>query len=582
MQLKYKIDKLMKNKGIKTYSDLLIRIFNELNIKDKYEKVKKEKANFSKMLDGERPLKKEYFIPIEKIFGIRIVDLLDEEKQISAKYYNKGLRYTAACNDYNKFLELARESGEELSKHSYPIIFRTDEYDNGVLDYIIEYRANEGLRFLANEYGLQYNSITCALNTDDNNLFWTKDINGLADLLFECDDGDIFIKVFNPYSLIKNATRLDDDRLIYNKSDFLNKILNTNNIFKNNLTMRKFSLNDINRHSTFFEEDNFFVNPLLNKLLELAIEDPKKYNKKVNDILDYGIKNNPLVIKNLEDSDKFLNFKFDINNIGLIIKDFVIYGSLITINDNYINLDISSEIKNKMTRIKEINNTLLLRETTELYPFKNKKRIQKNADGNIIKLHTENYVEYEMFKNFKDSTLPISKLLRTKENVDEFLIYNGTNDTYNFNNEQLINITMFLKRFHKECYKFLKNKVYVHGQICNENLYFLQDDLTCITNWDDCYIGEYYEDIVSVIVNISGVKDIFRNNKEVYNNVKTILITYETDYEQRKVILNEVDNYIKNLISKLDFKNDTDSKEYELLIWSKAFFDIYKIKLLED
>ena len=79
--LKDNIDHYMKLKGIKKYSYLLIDIAHELGIKgqEAYEFAKKEKSNFSKMLKGYRPLKHDFIIPLEKIFGISLARLLEED-----------------------------------------------------------------------------------------------------------------------------------------------------------------------------------------------------------------------------------------------------------------------------------------------------------------------------------------------------------------------------------------------------------------------------------------------------------------------------------------------------------------------
>ena len=100
--LKKNIDHYMNLKGIKMYSHLLVDIARELGIKgqDKYEFANREKSNFSKMLKGERPLKYEFIIPLEKIFGVSLARLMDKnayklpvEKENVP--FNKGFRYYA-------------------------------------------------------------------------------------------------------------------------------------------------------------------------------------------------------------------------------------------------------------------------------------------------------------------------------------------------------------------------------------------------------------------------------------------------------------------------------------------------------
>ena len=79
--LKSNIDHYMELKGIRMYSHLLVDIALELGIKgqEAYKFANREKSNFSKMLKGERPLKYEFIIPLEKIFGISLARLLYED-----------------------------------------------------------------------------------------------------------------------------------------------------------------------------------------------------------------------------------------------------------------------------------------------------------------------------------------------------------------------------------------------------------------------------------------------------------------------------------------------------------------------
>lgn len=78
--LKNNIDHYMQLKGIKMYSHLLIDIAHQLGINGKgaYVFAEKEKANFSKMLKGQRPLKYEFIVPLEKIFGVSLSRIIDE------------------------------------------------------------------------------------------------------------------------------------------------------------------------------------------------------------------------------------------------------------------------------------------------------------------------------------------------------------------------------------------------------------------------------------------------------------------------------------------------------------------------
>ena len=130
MKLREKIDLLMRNAKIDTYKDLLIKMYKQLGDNSAYEKAEREKGNFTKMLNGERELNSKYYIPLERIFDIRIADLLSDDANIKPSYRNRGLRYTAAANTYEEFANLAAETSD--GDHS--VIFNTDEYNKSILE----------------------------------------------------------------------------------------------------------------------------------------------------------------------------------------------------------------------------------------------------------------------------------------------------------------------------------------------------------------------------------------------------------------------------------------------------------------
>ena len=110
--LKTNINHYMELKGIKMYSHLLVDIAHELGIKgqEAYKFADREKSNFSKMLKGERPLKYEFIVPLEKIFGISLAKLLDENAyklpvEKDHVPFNKGFRYYAYLDDPKLYKE---------------------------------------------------------------------------------------------------------------------------------------------------------------------------------------------------------------------------------------------------------------------------------------------------------------------------------------------------------------------------------------------------------------------------------------------------------------------------------------------
>ncbi len=153
--LKNNIDHYMNLKGIKKYSHLLVDIAHELGIKgqEAYEFARKEKSNFSKMLKGERPLKYEFIIPLEKIFGVSLARLTDEEAyklpvEKTNVPFNKGFRYYAYLDDPELY---KNEFNLLLAKDGKSILTQTDEFGKTFLDYVVEYHSVNGVRYLYEE-----------------------------------------------------------------------------------------------------------------------------------------------------------------------------------------------------------------------------------------------------------------------------------------------------------------------------------------------------------------------------------------------------------------------------------------------
>ena len=574
MKLREKIDLLMRNAKIDTYKDLLIKMYKQLGDNSAYEKAEREKGNFTKMLNGERELNSKYYIPLERIFDIRIADLLSDDANIKPSYRNRGLRYTAAANTYEEFANLAAETSD--GDHS--VIFNTDEYNKSIFDYIIEFRATNGIKYLVDEFSLRYECLRTSFFSSNNaNCFcFGENIDKIANVLFEADDGETFTRLFYAYDMLSNY--YDDQRQIYGKESFIKRILNSTDIFGKYLTRATYSLSEINHGLQNDNHSGIFINPILNKLLELAFDDPRKYADKIIAILNYGIENNPKVIATALECDESWNNTFEIKDNGSMELRYISCGCVIVIKDDYINTDITSEMKEKISQIKVINNRILVHETVDVLGTK---RLQRNKSGNIIKRHTDNSIEYEMYAQFKDIDLPISRLLSTKDGVDEFTAYKGQNNLYKYTSDMIAEIAKFLKKLHIESANILNGQVYVHGNISGENLYFEGDSLVCVANWDYCHIGDVYEDLSDFILNFSGVADKFRNNADVFKTIKYIFEAYGADQDLTERVISHIKENIKDSTSKLCFNSEQDIKTYETLKWCESFFDIYSQQLIE-
>ncbi len=462
----------MKNANIATYKDLLVKIYTQLKDKSAYEKAEREKGNFAKMLNGERELNSKYYVPLERIFDIRIADLLSDEANINPSYRNRGLRYTAATNSYKEFAILAAE----ISDTGRSVIFYTDEYSKSIFDYIIEFRAVNGIKYLVNEFSLRYECLRRSFfSPNHTDCFCNgENMDKIADLLFEEDDGGTFTKLFYAYDMLESYYH--DQSQIYGKEAFIKKILDSTHIFTKYLAKKEIPLSEINHGLQNNNHVGVFVNPILNKLLESAFDDPRKYACKIMSILDYGIKNNPEIIATAMECDESRNNIFELKHNGIINLCYSSCGCIIVIKDDYINTGITSEMKDKIAQIKEINNRILVRETRDLW---GKKRLQQNKSGNVIKPQTNNSVEYEMFANLKNVDLPIPKLLSVQDGVDEFAAYKGQNDSiHQYSLDMIAEIAQFKKICILNQKKFLMDKFMSMG-ILTVKMYILITAIRC-------------------------------------------------------------------------------------------------------
>ena len=147
--MKYRFDELMKKKNLNQIV-LLMQIHNMLypeKSNESYDFAKKRKGNFSKMINGTRPFKYEYVVPLERILNTTMDYIINgEESNVGIQLRNKGIEYTAYLNDYDEYVKFGAETDSEGNL----IISNYDEYNKNLLNYIIEYQSEQGIAYLYN------------------------------------------------------------------------------------------------------------------------------------------------------------------------------------------------------------------------------------------------------------------------------------------------------------------------------------------------------------------------------------------------------------------------------------------------
>lgn len=357
--LKQNLDHYMKLKGIKMYSHLLVNIAHQLGIRgqDAYAFAEREKANFSKMLNGQRPLKYEFIIPLETIFGVSLSRLLNEN---SYKLpidkgnipFNKGFRYYAYLDN----LELYKDEFDKiLNRDGQSILNNMDEFGKSFLDYIVEYRAVNGVRYLHDEYGIKLKWFRHEFEfSKEKGNIWIQFDNAIefARLVASMGDAELFNDIYDSFNMFfTNGHYGGQDSLFY-QSDYLEIIMDSDKIFNSLFEIRKYDLKlgkSEKRKTTNEIRTYYSVNPILNNCLHYALDHLDKYRKQAIEILKFAINHNRRIAEDNNISDCYI-----CSELGAIknfrnerVYEFVFFVEREDYKDNEINKLIEELIKFK-------------------------------------------------------------------------------------------------------------------------------------------------------------------------------------------------------------------------------------------
>lgn len=342
------IDKYMDLKGIKYYSNLLIMIGKKMgmNQQQAMEFSKKEKSNFSKMLKGERPLKIEYVAPIEEILGVPLAKIINEKNyNVSINKddipFIKGFRYYAyydELNLYDELDELVDINGEYFLNNS-------DEFNRFFLDYLIEYKAYNGLRFLVEKHNFHSTGFNGNNYINDENYFaFSSRIIEIAKFVINSNDVELFNKVYDvkDYAEYLLKYHIKGESCLYNNKEFIETIVNNSNIYDMLFKNVSLEFKTINKYVSNFEKDTSqinVVNPLINFVLDYCLEHIEKYKKQAKEILKFAIRHISDVSKNLLiQSNCFLDERGSVKDRSNAIIANIIFTNVKKTSCNEINI----------------------------------------------------------------------------------------------------------------------------------------------------------------------------------------------------------------------------------------------------
>ena len=315
--LKKNIDHYMNLKGIKMYSHLLVNIAHELGIKgqEAYKFANNEKSNFSKMLKGERPLKYEFIIPLEKIFGVSLARLMDKdayklpvEKEENVPF-NKGFRYYAYLDDPQLY---KNEFNLLLANDGKPIITQTDEFGKTFLDYVVEYRSVNGVRYIYEEYGIKVKMFHNQFEfRKDKGITWVNFKNSIefARLVASMNDVELFNSIYDSYYMFFACGYYDVGSCIFANNDFLELILDNDEIFNSIFEEKSYVFelsNSVKRKKQVKSITYNSINPIINNCLNYALKNLDKYKQQAIEILKFGIDYNRKIAANIDFSSCYI------------------------------------------------------------------------------------------------------------------------------------------------------------------------------------------------------------------------------------------------------------------------------------
>ena len=314
---KKNLRKYMINSRIKTDNELLQKIASLINEPEPLKYADKERGNFSNMINGKRTLKVEYIIPLEKIFGVTLAQLINEEDYAEPDKkdfpYIKGINYYAHKDDMKlyetEFLSLIREHGK------CALLFNIDEFENTFLDYVVKYNSINAIKFLAKNFHFRahpYNSSFFIIEDQGVSTILVYPQERIAELLLKNNLYALFYRVFYIEEYFLETTQSLEE--LVKKPHILELFLKKEQFYKSIFDITPIKFDKLNRQSNYMNINYDVVdciNPIINYCLNYALGYVSEYEPQIKEMLNFGINYNEQKIKEI--SEKFGNYHVDSN-----------------------------------------------------------------------------------------------------------------------------------------------------------------------------------------------------------------------------------------------------------------------------
>jgi hypothetical protein len=223
--------------------------------------------------------------------------------------YNKGFRYYAYLDDPKLYKE---EFDLLLAKDGKPIISQTDEFGKTFLDYVVEYRAVNGVRYLHDEYGIKrkwyYNQFDF---NGSKGVTWINFDNaiGFARLVASMEDADLFNDIYDSFNMFFTNGHYGGNHSIFYNTDYLEILLDHDHLFNSIFEIKPY------RHELSSKQKRekqidfvtcYSINPIINNCLRYSLQHLDKYQHRAKDILKFAINYNNRIASETAGIDCYL------------------------------------------------------------------------------------------------------------------------------------------------------------------------------------------------------------------------------------------------------------------------------------
>lgn len=525
MTQKERFDQLMADHNMQQ-TELLRKIWSSLPEDERstdgpYAFADDNKANFNKMIKGDRPFKASYIPIIERELQTTFLYIVTGETNgTEGKFRPHGLEYTASLDDYEAYRTLFNE----VDADGRLVYQNWDEYEKNIIDYIIQYDSIEGWRFLIQEGYLRCGGLRIFGEYSNEDYF------RFFNILFEHREYELCVKLFDPFGNYVSSSHMYRKANIYETNEFKQRMLSVMCKSDALLTKESVSCEDIHVPSELSMDEILFINPFLQSVLQEALTDIERYRETLNRLLDYGIHYNEEYLKWFDEhcGDTENRKRLEVLESGIVLLGGYKIGNMLTYGT--INPNISDDVRSKLQTLQDQTNRLL-----------NLVRELKNTgktiiDGEFIwRPSSHNEMEYEMLRCCEQAGLgKVPRYYETKNDLDRLDYMRGAKlKDWEGKRECFPHMMDFLRQFH-DTTRSQNGKVYVHGHMWGENVILDGSDVKGVINWKDCRVGDPYEDIVLLLLDWLRIGAIRGADASLFcQNILRGLDVYRADSEFR-------------------------------------------------